>query len=86
MYEFEKNKLKAYIGKKQYELFKSYRCILAGGAITSLFTNRPINDLDIYFRCKDDVMQFFVNEIMSTNIWVLANTKKATVYKGYKQD
>ena len=86
MYEFEKNKLKAYIGKKQYELFKSYRCILAGGAITSLFTNKPINDLDIYFRCKDDVMQFFVNEIMSTNIWVLANTKKAFLFKQSQSD
>ena len=31
---------------------------LAGGALTSLFTRKPIADWDIYFRSPEDIMQF----------------------------
>ena len=39
-------------------------CVLAGGAITSIFSDRPINDFDIYSRDKKDldaVVGFFEN-------------------------
>lgn len=35
-----------------YDLLKEEKAFLAGGAITSLFCNREINDWDIYFRSK----------------------------------
>lgn len=81
MYEFERNKLKALIGEENYEYFKAYKCFLAGGAITSLFCNREINDLDIYFRNREDIVNFFSEAVMSQKIWIITRTKKALLYK-----
>lgn len=41
-----------------YEALKTLGCYLAGGAITSMFTNKEVNDLDIYFRSLDDLKVF----------------------------
>lgn len=40
--------------EEQANILKKYNAILAGGAITSLFTGRRINDFDMYFRTKED--------------------------------
>ncbi|MEC1259989.1 hypothetical protein P9D34_05915 [Bacillus swezeyi] len=49
-YQFEKNKLYAYLGKDLVKSLKKFEVIVAGGAITSLFNNKAINDIDLYFR------------------------------------
>lgn len=36
------------------EIFKRSKAILAGGALTSIFTEAPINDFDIYFPTLED--------------------------------
>jgi hypothetical protein len=41
------------IGGKLCRLFAKLNAFLAGGAITSIFTNQPINDFDIFFRDKE---------------------------------
>lgn len=81
MYEFEKNKLKAYIGNDLYNLLHQYKCFVAGGTITSLFCNREINDVDIYFRSKEDIKRFILNEVKDTDMWIVAKTKKALLLK-----
>jgi len=49
--EIEKKKLVKYINNpKLLEILKSAKCFIAGGAITSIFSNRDINDIDVYFR------------------------------------
>lgn len=40
------------------ELFKELGCFVAGGAVTSVFTNKEVNDLDIYFRNKKSLIKF----------------------------
>ena len=47
MYEVEKRKIKEMLGSEVYDVLKETKCVLAGGAITSLFTNKEINDFDI---------------------------------------
>lgn len=47
-YVKEKKKIEGIFGDL-LPLFEETNAILAGGAITSLFTNKEINDLDIYF-------------------------------------
>lgn len=81
LYEFEKNKLKAYIGNDLYNLLHQYKCFVAGGTITSLFCNREINDVDIYFRSKEDIKRFILNEVKDTDMWIVAKTKKALLLK-----
>ena len=61
MFEVEKAKIKQMIGSNLYDLFKDTKCILAGGAITSLFTSKEVNDFDIYFTSKEGLSQVFAN-------------------------
>ena len=61
MFEVEKAKIKQMVGGELYDLFKGTKCILAGGAITSLFTSKEVNDLDIYFTSKEGLSQVFAN-------------------------
>lgn len=59
MYTFEKAKIKQMLGNDVYDMLKETKCVLAGGAITSLFTNKEINDFDIYFTSKESLSQVF---------------------------
>lgn len=52
-----KNKIKVLTGD-WYEHFKAHGCYLAGGALTSIFTNKEVNDLDIYFPTKTKMFRF----------------------------
>ena len=75
-YEFEKKKLKAYLGKDIYQALKENQCIIAGGMITSLFCNREINDVDVYFRDSES-LEVFLTENIKNNQWILSKTDKA---------
>lgn len=75
-YEFEKKKLKAYLGNDIYDSLKVYDCIIAGGMITSLFCNTDINDVDVYFRSMEDLDRF-LKECVRNNKWILSKTDKA---------
>lgn len=35
-------------------ILKKYNCMLAGGALVSILTNRKVNDYDIYFKTNED--------------------------------
>ena len=59
MFEIEKLKIKQLLGTDVYDMFKETKCVLAGGAITSLFTNKEINDFDVYFTSKESLSQVF---------------------------
>jgi len=57
-YLYEKNKLKYLLNEAEvYDILKKHQCYLAGGAITSLFCRREINDFDIYFQSLENVKQ-----------------------------
>jgi hypothetical protein len=37
-------------------LLRKHKCIIAGGAVTSAFTQTEINDIDVYFRDKESLI------------------------------
>lgn len=41
------------LGNDTYEILKKNKCIIAGGALRSIFNNTEINDFDIYFQNKE---------------------------------
>lgn len=53
-YEWQKSKIKRHLGDL-HDVLARAGCILAGGALTSIFTNTPVNDWDIYFTSKEGV-------------------------------
>jgi hypothetical protein len=77
-YQFEKNKLYAKLGSKLVETMKTYKCFIAGGTITSLFCNRDINDIDVYFRDEKSCIQF-VEDNWGTQNRVNILTKKSVL-------
>lgn len=52
-FEIEKSLIKKTIGEDVYALLKDTECVLAGGAITSIFSGTEVNDYDIYFTDKE---------------------------------
>lgn len=47
--EFEARKLEGHCDDL-IEIIENNNAIIAGGAVTSIMTNKPINDIDVYFR------------------------------------
>lgn len=84
MFKYEKNKLKTYLGEKLYNQLKYSKAIVAGGTITSIFCNREINDIDVYFKNKEDCASFLIE--IADSKWILAKTEKAFLFKHDKID
>lgn len=51
----------------------------AGGAVTSVFTNQPINDVDVYFRSKDD-FEYAVESAYEDGMWCVDSSKRAVTF------
>lgn len=77
-FQFEKNKLYAHLGKELVTTLKQHKAYIAGGTITSLFCNREINDIDIYFQDEETAIEFLA-DIWEDQKWIVAHTKKATL-------
>lgn len=45
--------IKSFFPTPLFELFQRQRVVLAGGAITSIFTSQPINDFDLFFPSQE---------------------------------
>ncbi|MFO1442919.1 hypothetical protein KDN24_06775 [Bacillus sp. Bva_UNVM-123] len=59
-------------------MLKDHKAYVAGGAITSLFSNRDINDIDIYFRNEESAISFLA-DIWEERRHIVSHTKKATL-------
>lgn len=82
-FEFEKNKLYAYL-EDLTDGLKKYKAYIAGGAITSLFTGAEINDIDIYFRNEKSLIDF-LEYYWQNETYVTCLTKKSILMiKGQK--
>ena len=59
---FEKKKLLAHLNNPELvNLLKTSKCFIAGGAITSLFSGKEINDIDVYFKDYDSLILVLKN-------------------------
>ena len=61
MFEVEKAKIKQAIGGCVYDMLKENKCVLAGGAITSLMCGREVNDYDLYFTTQSGLDNVVAN-------------------------
>lgn len=39
------------------DILRKHKCIIAGGSVTSAFTQTDINDIDVYFRSKESLIE-----------------------------
>lgn len=54
---------------------------IAGGALTSVFTGQHINDVDMYFKTKEDFLQA-VCHAYDERLWCVAATDRAVTFMG----
>lgn len=59
--------------------FLTAGAIIAGGALTSAFTKRPIADVDMYFR-SEEAFQEAVREAYDDHMWCVAATDRAATF------
>lgn len=52
---------------------------IAGGALTSAFTGKPINDVDIYFKTKRDFIEA-VGNAYDESMWCVSATDRAVTF------
>lgn len=58
IYKNEQKKLLNHINNQDVvKLLKEAKCFIAGGAITSIFSDKEINDIDVYFRDYDSLQK-----------------------------
>ncbi len=67
----------AYIKDRIHHSFPG--AFLAGGAITSVFTNKPIKDFDIYFKTKEDFLAS-LETAYDSGWWCVAVTTRAITF------
>lgn len=49
------------LGEDAVKMLTTSKAIIAGGALTSIFTGTEVNDYDIYFRSRKDIITFIRN-------------------------
>ena len=78
-YQREYNILKSFVSEDVYSLLQDLDVIVAGGTLTSLFSNREVNDLDLYFKSWDHLETFlayvFDPELMKNSHDLSSKTK-----------
>lgn len=78
MYQYEKKKLLSLINEDFLKILKDSGAFIAGGAITSIFSNTEVNDLDIYFPTRDSLLGAIAGiRESSYRVIVTAKTEKA---------
>ncbi|WP_312405271.1 hypothetical protein [Rhizobium sp.] len=66
----------AKIREKCYTIAGSF---VAGGAVTSVFTGKAINDVDIYFKSRE-AFEYAVADAYENGYWCVAATKRAVTF------
>lgn len=59
-FEYEKNLIKSTLDECVYAALQDCDAVLAGGALTSIFSGKEINDFDLYFKNKIGFTRFLV--------------------------
>ena len=54
----EINKIKGLVSEATWTLLQNCNAVIAGGALTSVFCNREVKDIDVYFRNEEDFLGF----------------------------
>ena len=82
-YKKEKLELKRLL-PETFKIFKDYDCYIAGGAITSLFTGTEINDIDIYFKTKEELFKCLCEHFECE--YIIYISKKAITFRLSNQE
>jgi hypothetical protein len=75
----ELNKIKSLVSEDVWDIFRECNVIIAGGAITSTFSNKDVNDVDVYVRNKYDFAKFIMAVYASNHALIPANMTNRSI-------
>ena len=81
--EYVLKKLKKQMGVDLFGLLVELDSMIVGGALTSILTNKEINDFDIYFKKKEDLCKFLHKakyEVTGGQYRFICNTDKSVTF------
>lgn len=76
-FEHQRDAVFKLLGDEMLQALCTSRAIIAGGALTSVFSHKEVNDIDVYFRSKEDLLTAF---LIATKDWdgvYLSHTDKS---------
>lgn len=81
-YKNEIKKLKQLVSSTTWDILEQSDAIIAGGSITSLFCNREVNDVDLYFRTQEQ-FEIFIDLVFEGDFALIANnmTNRSILFK-----
>lgn len=74
------------LGDDMFKALKEADAIIAGGALISAFTHKDINDIDVYFRSKEQMAEAFVRVTENWDSVYLGHTDKSITLKDRETD
>lgn len=74
------------LGDEMLSVLKEANAIIAGGALLSAFTQEPINDVDVYFKSKEDLTKAFVQLTKDWDSVYLSHTSRSITLKDRDTD
>jgi hypothetical protein len=79
-YSYEIKKIKDNLGSDVFNYLSKLDCFLAGGAITSIYNKKEINDLDIY--CASEKIAYNIAFYLTEedDYKCMSRTKKSSVF------
>jgi hypothetical protein len=81
-YQREVNKLLSLMSEDTQEILKLCDAYIAGGAITSVFCNREVNDVDVYFKSQEHLYIFLQMVFDGTFALVCTNyTNRSVMFR-----
>lgn len=82
----EKKALKDALGEYRglWDYFKKAGCMLAGGALTSIYRKKPIADFDLYFRSKEDLADI-IEQLEADRFVCMAKSDRSALFVSQKR-
>lgn len=79
----EKRKLESLLGEDVYIALCECNAIIAGGTLTSIFSGKEVNDLDIYFKTPEQALEFARMMDDSSETIFFHNTDRSILIKDF---
>lgn len=70
---------KAEADKIRQACYPIHGAFAAGGAVTSVFTGKPINDVDVYFKSRE-AFEYAVADAYENSWWCVSSSKRAVTF------
>jgi hypothetical protein len=78
-FAYEQNKIRKGLGAELFDSLSKIDCFLAGGAMVSIYNNKPVEDYDIYVKSPKDAFKI-IRELEQMKFVCVAKTNRSALF------